>query len=108
MTIMVARKASTSSATTVVIQNAGPWPLSLRNTTLSIHRDVAVDEITPKQWTADTSTQAFKDRYALAKGRAVDWLKGQIKREELTDKLKVLDEDATQGLVDQVAGGKTP
>jgi phospholipid/cholesterol/gamma-HCH transport system substrate-binding protein len=62
----------------------------------------------PKQWTADTGTQAFKDRYALAKGRAVDWLKGQIKREELTDKLKVLDEDATKGLVDQIAGGKAP
>ena len=36
------------------------------------------------------------------------WLKGQIKREELTDKLKVLDEDATKGLVDQIAGGKAP
>ena len=38
----------------------------------------------------------------------MDWLKGQIKREELTDKLKVLDEDATKGLVDQIAGGKAP
>jgi phospholipid/cholesterol/gamma-HCH transport system substrate-binding protein len=61
----------------------------------------------PNQWKADTSSQAFKDRYALAKGRAVDWLKGQLKREKLTDKLKVTDEDATQGLIDSIAG-KTP
>jgi hypothetical protein len=62
----------------------------------------------PQQWKADTSTQAFKDRYALAKGRAVDWLKGQLKREGLDGKLKVTDEDATKGLIDQVAGGKLP
>ena len=37
----------------------------------------------PQQWKADTSSQAFKDRYALAKGRAVDWLKGQLKKEGL-------------------------
>ncbi|HKG63602.1 MAG TPA: hypothetical protein VKB28_06035, partial [Solirubrobacteraceae bacterium] len=61
----------------------------------------------PNQWKADTGSQAFKDRYALAKGRAVDWLKGQLKREKLTDKLKVTDEDATQGLIDSIAG-KTP
>ena len=61
----------------------------------------------PNQWKADTSSQAFKDRYALAKGRAVDWLKGQLEREKLTDKLKVTDEDATQGLIDSIAG-KTP
>ena len=60
------------------------------------------------QWKADTSTQAFKDRYALAKGRAVDWLKGQLKREGIADKLKVSEDEATQGLIDQIAGGKTP
>ncbi len=38
----------------------------------------------------------------------MDWLKGQLQREGLADKLKVTDEDATQGLVDQVAGGKLP
>lgn len=62
----------------------------------------------PQQWQADTSSQAFKDRYALAKGRAVDWLKGQLKKEGLDGKLKVTDEDATKGLIDQVAGGKLP
>jgi virulence factor Mce-like protein len=62
----------------------------------------------PKQWTADTSSQAFKDRYAKARGRAVDWLKDQIKREDLTGKLKVSEEDATKGLIDSLAGGKAP
>jgi hypothetical protein len=62
----------------------------------------------PQQWQADTSSQAFKDRYALAKGRAVDWLKDQLKREKLSDKLKVADEDATKGLIDSLAGGKAP
>jgi len=65
-------------------------------------------EAPPQQWQADTSSQAFKDRYSLAKGRAVDWLKGQLKREGLDGKLKVTDEDATKGLIDQVAGGKLP
>jgi virulence factor Mce-like protein len=58
----------------------------------------------PNQWKADTSTQAFKDRYALAKGRAVDWLKEQLKQEKLTDKVSVVDKDATQQLIDQIAG----
>jgi hypothetical protein len=62
----------------------------------------------PQQWKADTSTKAFQDRYALAKGRAVDWLKDQLKAEGLSDKLKVTDEDATKGLIDQIAGGKLP
>jgi len=61
----------------------------------------------PQQWKADTSTQAFKDRYALAKGRAVDWLKEQLKTEGLADKLKVTDQDATKDLIDQV-GGQLP
>jgi virulence factor Mce-like protein len=58
----------------------------------------------PQQWKADTSTSAFKDRYALAKGRAVDWLKEQLKREGLSDKLKVTEDDATKSLIDQLAG----
>jgi phospholipid/cholesterol/gamma-HCH transport system substrate-binding protein len=62
----------------------------------------------PQQWKADTSSKQFQDRYALAKGRAVDWLKEQLKREKLADKLKVSDEDATQGLIDSLAGGKAP
>jgi phospholipid/cholesterol/gamma-HCH transport system substrate-binding protein len=59
----------------------------------------------PKQWQADTGSKLFKDRYALAKSRAVDWLKEQLKREKLADKLKVADEDATKGLIDSLTGG---
>ena len=62
----------------------------------------------PQQWQADTSSQAFLDRYKLAKGRAVDWLKEQLKREKLDDKLKVTDEDASKGLIDSIAGGTLP
>jgi phospholipid/cholesterol/gamma-HCH transport system substrate-binding protein len=58
----------------------------------------------PKQWKADTSSQAFKERYGLAKGRAVDWLKDQLKYEKLDDKLKVSEDDATQSLIDRIAG----
>ncbi|MGH2967923.1 MAG: hypothetical protein ACRDK0_02485, partial [Solirubrobacteraceae bacterium] len=65
----------------------------------------------PEQKQVDTGTKAFKDRYALAKGRAVDWLKEQLKREGLDGKLEVAEDDATQQLIDRVAaaaGGKTP
>ncbi len=62
----------------------------------------------PQQWKADTSTKAFKDRYALARGRAVDWLEDQLKREELSDKFKVTEKDATKSLIDELAGGITP
>ena len=60
------------------------------------------------QWQADTGSKAFKDRYDLAKGRAVDWLRGELKEEKLADKLEVTDQDATKGLIDSIAGGKTP
>jgi hypothetical protein len=62
----------------------------------------------PEQHPVDTSSKAFQDRYALAKGRAVDWLKKQLKLEGLDKKLSVSDQDATKGLLDQVAGGKLP
>jgi phospholipid/cholesterol/gamma-HCH transport system substrate-binding protein len=61
----------------------------------------------PNQWKADTGSQVFKDRYALAKGRAVDWLKEQLEQEKLTDQLDVTDVDATQGLIDSL-GGQAP
>ena len=61
----------------------------------------------PEQWKADTSSAAFLDRYKLSKGRAVDWLKGQLEDEKLSDQIKVTDEDATKGLIDSIAG-KTP
>jgi phospholipid/cholesterol/gamma-HCH transport system substrate-binding protein len=60
----------------------------------------------PEQHQIDTSTPAFQQRYALAKSRAVDWLKKQLKLEGLAKKLKVTDKDATPGLLGQIGGGK--
>jgi virulence factor Mce-like protein len=60
----------------------------------------------PQQHQVDTSSKAFQDRYALAKGRAVDWLKKQLKLEGLDKLLKVVDKDASPGLVNQLTEGK--
>lgn len=60
----------------------------------------------PEQHQIDTKSKVFQDRYALAKGRAVDWLKKQLKTEGLAGKLKVSDQDASPSLIDQIAGGK--
>jgi phospholipid/cholesterol/gamma-HCH transport system substrate-binding protein len=54
----------------------------------------------PEQHRVDTSSPAFQARYDLAKGRAVDWLKKQLKLEGLDKKLSVTDKDATKGLLD--------
>jgi phospholipid/cholesterol/gamma-HCH transport system substrate-binding protein len=54
----------------------------------------------PEQHQVDTSSAAFQKRYALAKGKAVDWLKKQLKVEGLDKKLSVTDKDATQGLLE--------
>jgi phospholipid/cholesterol/gamma-HCH transport system substrate-binding protein len=62
----------------------------------------------PEQHQVDTSTDAFQKRYAMARGKAVDWLKDQLKAEGLDKQLKVSDEDATKGLIDSVAGGVKP
>ena len=62
----------------------------------------------PEQHTVDTKSQAFQDRYALAKGRAVDWLKQQLKIDGLQKQLSVNDKDATPGLLDGLTGGKLP
>ena len=45
----------------------------------------------PEQHQVDTNSPAFKARYALAKSRAVDWLKKQLKIEKLNNVLKVVD-----------------
>jgi phospholipid/cholesterol/gamma-HCH transport system substrate-binding protein len=58
----------------------------------------------PEQHQVDTSSQAFQDRYALAKSRAIDWLKKQRKLEGLDKKLSVADQDATKGVLDEVQG----
>jgi virulence factor Mce-like protein len=60
----------------------------------------------PKQTKVDTSSKAFQDRLALARGRAMKWLEGEIKEEGLTDLLEVGDKDATKELLDRIAGGK--
>ena len=53
----------------------------------------------PEQRTVDTSSAAFRDRYAKARGKAVDWLRDQLKAEGLEDLLKVVEEDITEQLV---------
>ena len=62
MTIIVARKASTSSATIVVIQNAGPWPRSFLNTTLStmlpIRREATNTKVFTTPWISVSVTMS--------------------------------------------------
>ena len=53
----------------------------------------------PEQRTVDTGSAAFRDRYAKARGKAVDWLRDQLKAEGLDDLLKVVEEDITEQLV---------
>jgi len=60
----------------------------------------------PDQHQVDTSSPTFQARYNLAKSRAVDWLKQQLKVDGLDKKLSVTDKDATKGLIDQIAGAK--
>ena len=57
----------------------------------------------PPQRQVDTSDPAYRERLALARRRAIRWLEGQLEREGLDGKLRVADEDATEGLLDQVA-----
>ena len=56
----------------------------------------------PEQRQVDTSSPAFKARYAQAKAKAVDWLREQLKAEGLDDLLKVGDQDVTQQLVEKL------
>jgi phospholipid/cholesterol/gamma-HCH transport system substrate-binding protein len=60
----------------------------------------------PEQKRIDTSSQAFQDRLALARGRAIKWLEKQIKVEDLAGELKVGDKDATKQLIDRIASLK--
>jgi virulence factor Mce-like protein len=62
----------------------------------------------PEQRQVDTSTDLFKKRYALARGKAVDWLEEQLKFEKLDKTLKIADEDATKELLDSIAAGRKP
>jgi virulence factor Mce-like protein len=56
----------------------------------------------PEQHPLDTSSVAYKTALAKARGQAIDWLRGQLKTEGLQDQLKVSDQDATPGLIDQL------
>jgi phospholipid/cholesterol/gamma-HCH transport system substrate-binding protein len=58
----------------------------------------------PPQHQVDITSQLFQDRLAMARAKAIDWLKGQIKQEGVQDKLQVLNQDATQPLLDKVGG----
>jgi phospholipid/cholesterol/gamma-HCH transport system substrate-binding protein len=57
----------------------------------------------PPQRQVDTSTAAFQARYSQARGKAVDWLRKQLKAEGLEGLLKVTEEDVTKQLVDRIA-----
>jgi phospholipid/cholesterol/gamma-HCH transport system substrate-binding protein len=59
----------------------------------------------PPQHTVDTSSQAFRARYDLARGKAIDWLRKQLKADDLADVLKVATDDATPALLGRIAGG---
>jgi virulence factor Mce-like protein len=60
----------------------------------------------PEQKQVDTSSKAFQERYALARERAMKWLKGELEEEGLDKELKVVDEDATKGLIDKLEAFK--
>ena len=60
----------------------------------------------PPQHTVNTSSPAFQARYDLARGRAVDWLRKQLKAEDLASVLKVVTSDATPQLINRIAGAK--
>jgi phospholipid/cholesterol/gamma-HCH transport system substrate-binding protein len=60
----------------------------------------------PPQHSVNTSSAAFQERYALARGKAVDWLRKQLKTEDLANVLKVVTSDATPQLINKIAGTK--
>jgi phospholipid/cholesterol/gamma-HCH transport system substrate-binding protein len=60
----------------------------------------------PKQHQVDTSSKAFQDRYAKARGEAVKFLEDALKREKLDGILKIADADATRDLLARIAAQK--
>jgi virulence factor Mce-like protein len=60
----------------------------------------------PKQFQADTSSKAFQDRYAKARGEAMKFLEDALKRENLDGLLKIVDKDATGDLLERIAAQK--
>jgi virulence factor Mce-like protein len=57
----------------------------------------------PEQRRIDTSDPKYRARYALAKERAVKWLREELDRTGLDKTMKVVDEDVTPQLVSQMA-----
>jgi phospholipid/cholesterol/gamma-HCH transport system substrate-binding protein len=57
----------------------------------------------PPQRQVDTTTAAFRTRYEQARGKAVDWLRKQLELEGLDGLLKVVENDATQQLIERLA-----
>jgi virulence factor Mce-like protein len=63
----------------------------------------SIPEPPPARMKVDVTSAAYKARYALAKARAVKWLRGQLKYEGLADQFEVIDEDVTPQLVSRLA-----
>jgi virulence factor Mce-like protein len=57
----------------------------------------------PPQREVNTNSAAFQARYAQARGKAVGWLRDQLKAEGLDGLLDVANTDADQQLIDQIA-----
>jgi virulence factor Mce-like protein len=57
----------------------------------------------PPQMKVDVTTPAYKARYAMAKAKAVTWLRKQLKLEGLDKTFDVIDRDVTPALVDRMA-----
>jgi phospholipid/cholesterol/gamma-HCH transport system substrate-binding protein len=59
----------------------------------------------PPQHTVNTGSPAFQARYEEARGKAIDWLRKQLKAEDLANVLEVATDDATSQLLGKLAGG---
>ena len=60
----------------------------------------------PPQTKVDVTSAAYQARYALAKARAVEWLRQQLKVEGLSKQLTVVDKDVTAGLLSKLAAAQ--
>jgi hypothetical protein len=60
----------------------------------------------PPQTKVDVTSAAYQARYALAKARAVDWLRKQLKLEGLSKQLTVIDQDVTASLLSKLAAAR--
>jgi hypothetical protein len=58
----------------------------------------------PPQRQLDTSSPAYKTAMAKARADAIAWLQGTIKREGLSNSLRVSNQDVTPALIQQLAG----